>query len=328
MAFMKVDHVAMLADDIAVGKHVFCDGWGLAINEHRSPWPQGRPGTFDGVTSIEIPIGEMYLEISKPNDTTSPAARFVVEHRAGMYHIALASNDLPADVRLLQDRGIRVAGEWDGRGAVFLDPTTTLGLRIRVVPEEGYYVHPYYRGDGTFTGMGHIGIAARSADEIRALFGGAFGLREDKTAERGGEPPPDFDPARPASDPVHLIEYPLGWHRHRDQHPDRRRHRHCPPSRHASTPRRRLSPHLPLRTGCLSRGRERCRRRATAHRRYAAARKPTAGGWPDRRRVVPPSHMRRHAHRNLEPGAGRRAYSSVVIPTGTDQYSSVEWRWS
>ncbi len=210
MAFTKVDHVAMLADDIAVGKHVFCDGWGLAIDEHRSPWPQGRPGTFDGVTSIEIPIGEMYLEISKPNDTTSPAARFVAEHRAGMYHIALASNDLPADVRLLQDRGIQVEGEWDGRGAVFLDPTTTLGLRIRVVPEEGYYVHPYYRGDGTFTGMGHIGIAARSADEIRALFGGAFGLHEDKTAERGGEPPPDFDPARPASDPVHLIEYPLG----------------------------------------------------------------------------------------------------------------------
>src|SRR5690349_14125767 len=113
MAFTKVDHVSMLIDDLAVGRHVFCDGWGLAIDEHRSPWPQGRPGTFDGVTSIEIRIGEMYLEISKPNDTTSPAAQFVAEHRAGMYQIALTSDDVAADIEALQARGIRLAGAPD-----------------------------------------------------------------------------------------------------------------------------------------------------------------------------------------------------------------------
>lgn len=213
MAFTKVDHVAMLIDDLETARHVFCDGWGLAIDELRSPWPQGRPGTFDGVTSIEIPIGELFLEISRPNDTTSDAARFVAERRAGMYHIALASNDLAADVAALQARGARLAEPWDGRSAVFLDPATTLGLRIRIVPDQGYYAHPAYRGDGTFTGMGHIGIAARSVEEVRALFGGVFALDEDRGSERGGEPAPEraaSSERREADDPVHLVEFPLG----------------------------------------------------------------------------------------------------------------------
>lgn len=209
MAFTKVDHVAMLVDDLEVGRHVFCDGWGLAIDQHRSPWPEGRPGTYDGVTSIEVPMGEMFLEISRPNDTTSEAAQFVAQHRAGMYHIAIASDDVNADVRMLQDRGVRLMGDW-GPDGVFLDPTTTLGLRIKIVPDDHYYAHPYYKGDGTITGMGHIGIAARSVEEVRALFGSVFGLHEDKSAERGGEPSDDFDPSKPASDPVHLVEYPLG----------------------------------------------------------------------------------------------------------------------
>ncbi|MBX7112040.1 MAG: VOC family protein [Dehalococcoidia bacterium] len=209
MAFTKVDHVAMLVDDLEVGRHVFCDGFGLAIDQHRSPWPEGRPGTYDGVTSIEIPMGEMFLEISRPNDTTSEAAQFVAQHRAGMYHIAIASDDVRGDVRRLQDRGLKLMGEW-GPSGVFLDPTTTFGLRIKIVPEEHYYVHPYYKGDGTITGMGHIGVAARSIEEMRTLFGQAFGLHEDHSAERGGEPAEDFDPERPASDPVHLIEFPIG----------------------------------------------------------------------------------------------------------------------
>ncbi|MBM4414748.1 MAG: hypothetical protein FJ035_00420 [Chloroflexi bacterium] len=213
MAFTKVDHVAMLTDDLENARHVFCDGWGLAVDELRSPWPQGRPGTFEDVTSIEIPIGEMFLEISRPNDTTSDAARFVAERRAGMYHIAIASNDLEADVVRLQSRGARLAEPWGGRGPVFLDPAMTLGLRIRLVPDEGYYPHPAYRGDGIFTGMGHVGIAARSADEVRALFGGIFALDEDHSRERGGEPPPS--PAadrerREADDPVYIVEFPLG----------------------------------------------------------------------------------------------------------------------
>ncbi len=211
MSYTKIDHVAILVDDLETGRHVYCDGWGLAVNEHRSPWPQGRPGTFDGVTSIEIPIGEMYLEISKPGDPDTPAGRFVAERRAGMYYVSFASDDIAADVQKLTDKGIKIEGHWDGHGPVFLDPATTLGVRLQVTPEESYFPHPYYKGDGTFTGMAHVGLAARSAEEVRKLFGDAFDLHEDSSMERGqAGPSADRDPSRAAGDPVHLLEFPVG----------------------------------------------------------------------------------------------------------------------
>ena len=212
MAFTKVHHVGILVEALEVGRHVFCDGWGLAVNEHRSPWPDGRPGTIEGTTSIEIPIGEMHLEISAPDGETGPAAEFVADRRAGMYWIALASDDLGGDLAMLAANGVRAEGAADADGGVFLDPADTLGLRIRVVPEDGYYAHPHYLGAGILTGMGHVGVAARSMDEVRALFGGKFGLAEDPFEERGLDTD-DYDDGGEdvnADDPVHLVEFPLG----------------------------------------------------------------------------------------------------------------------
>ena len=214
MAFTRVHHVGILVEALEVGRHVFCDGWGLAVNEHRSPWPTGRPGTIDGTTSIEIPIGEMHLEISAPTGDDGPAAEFVAERRAGMYWIALASSDLDGDLAMLAANGVGAEGAADAGGGVFLDPADTLGLRIRVVPEDGYYVHPHYLGAGILTGMGHVGIAARSVDEVRDLFGRRFGLAEDPFEERGLDTD-DYDEDdgaedRNADDPVHLVEFPLG----------------------------------------------------------------------------------------------------------------------
>jgi catechol 2,3-dioxygenase-like lactoylglutathione lyase family enzyme len=210
MAFTRIHHVGMLVDELETGRRVYCDGFGLSVDEHRSPWPDGRTGDFDGVRSIEIPLGEMHLEISAPQDEDSPAARFVAERRAGMYYLSFASDDIQVDVQMLKDNGIQTEGSWDGEGPVFLDPSTCLGLRFQITPEDNYFVHPYYKGDGTLTGMAHVGIAARSVDEIRALLGGAFGLFEDLTQETGLSENMERDPNEPANDPVHLIEYPIG----------------------------------------------------------------------------------------------------------------------
>ena len=209
MSFTRMDHVGILVDDLEVGRHVYVDGWGLAVNEHRSAWPEGRPGTFDNVTSIEIPIGEMYIEVSKPNDPSTPAGQFVAQ-RPGMYYISLASDNIAGDVAALQAKGVKLDGDWDGSSPIMLDPASTLGVRFQITPEDNYFVHPFYKGDGTFQGMAHIGLAARAADEVRHFFHDIMGLHEDSSAERGETPPTDRDPNRAAGDPVHLLEYPIG----------------------------------------------------------------------------------------------------------------------
>ena len=103
----------IVTGDLEDARHALCDGLGLSIDEHRTPWPEGRPGDYDGVTTIEVPIGEMYYEVSKPNDTESGAARFLASTsgRGGMYYIAIASDDIATDVQRLMDRGVRLEGE-------------------------------------------------------------------------------------------------------------------------------------------------------------------------------------------------------------------------
>ncbi|MCH8109477.1 MAG: VOC family protein [Chloroflexi bacterium] len=211
MAFTRVHHVGMVTGDLEAARHVFCDGFGLAVDEHRTPWPQGRVGDYDGVTTVEFPIGEMYYEVSKPNDEDSDAGKFLASTngRGGIYYIAIASDDMAADVKRLTDGGIKLKNEWDGTGPVFIDSASTLGLGILVTPDDHYYVHPYHKGNGIVTGMAHIGIAARSADEIRHLWGDQFGLEEDKRSERGLDRA-DRPKREAADDPVHLVEFPIG----------------------------------------------------------------------------------------------------------------------
>jgi catechol 2,3-dioxygenase-like lactoylglutathione lyase family enzyme len=211
MSFTRVHHVGLVTGDLGHARHVLCDGFGLAIDEHRTPWPAGRRREADGATVIEVPIGEMYYEVAKPNGGEGDAARFLAATggRGGMHYLAIASDDPAADLARLTARGITLQGPAAPGRPVFLDPATCLGLGIQVTPEEHYYVHPYFRGNGTVTGMAHIGIAARSAAEARHLWGDVFGLVEDTGAERGRTPRTAAE-RRPADDPVHLIEFPLG----------------------------------------------------------------------------------------------------------------------
>ncbi len=217
MAFTRIHHVGMITPDLEVAQKAFCEGFGLAVDERRSPLPGGRPGSFDNVTTIEMPIGEMYLEISRPNDDTGEAAQFLAQRSAGgMHHLCLASDDLANDVARLQQNGLAIrpdmAANWDGRSPVFMNPENSFGLLLEVAASEEYYPHPFFRGDGTFTGMAHVGIAARSYEEQHHLWEDIFGLPQNHSRTRGDQPRTQ-DPAQPRlgpDDPVHLTEYPIG----------------------------------------------------------------------------------------------------------------------
>ena len=218
MAFTKVHHVGMVVNDLEEAQRVYCKGFGMAVDEHRSPLPNGRPGHSAGLTTIEFPIGEMFLEVSKPGDPNSAEARFVAERsgQGGMHHLCLESNDIEKDVKMLLSRGLKIKqfqgmNESDGKSEVYFDPAGTLGITIGVHPIDSYVPHPAYRGDGVFTGMGHVGLAARDTDEARHLWQDIFGLTQDQSRTRGDTPraertPNDLGP----DDPVSIIEFPVG----------------------------------------------------------------------------------------------------------------------
>ena len=211
MAFTKIHHVGLVNGDLDHARHILEAGFGLSLDEHRTPSP-GIPG-YDGTTVLQFPIGEMYYEVAKPGDSASEPAQYLeaTNGRGGMYYLSIASNDIAADVQGLQSRGVRIKGDWDGKGPVFLEPETTLGLRLQVTPDEPYYVHPYYKGNGTCMGMAHIGLAGRDPEESRNFWSNIVGIREDQTSERGKEgPDPNRERRAAADDPVHILEYAIG----------------------------------------------------------------------------------------------------------------------
>ena len=144
MAFTRIHHVGMVTGDMEAARHLFCDGFGLSVDEHRTPWPQGRSRRGEAGTSIEFPIGEMYYEVSAPTDSESSAAQFLnsTSGRGGIHYISIASDNIGADVQTLLDRGVKLKGDWDGESATFLDPTTCQGLELQITTDDRYYVHP------------------------------------------------------------------------------------------------------------------------------------------------------------------------------------------
>ena len=177
MAITRVHHVGLVTGDLEYAQKVFVEGFGLSVDEHRTPLPQGKTG-YDGTSILEFPIGEMYYEIAKPNDSDSNAAQFLTgsNGRGGMYYLSLASDDITGDIQRITSNGGKLLGDWDGKSSVCLDPSTSLGLRIEITPDDPYYVHPYYKGNGTCMGMAHIGIAGRDPEESRGFWGGMLGV--------------------------------------------------------------------------------------------------------------------------------------------------------
>ena len=213
MALTRVHHVGQIVGDLQDAIKVYVDGFGLAVDSHRTPLPLGGVGHLDDVSSLQFPVAEMYLEASAPRDPQSAAGRYLAERNGvgGMHHVAFASTDLMTDVSALRSKGLRFLDGPAKGGSVFIDPETTLGLLIELAPSDDYFPHPIYRGDGTVTGMAHIGVAARSEKEIRDLFTGVFGFRpEERMGGSGGTRREDRAPREEADDDVSIVEYPFG----------------------------------------------------------------------------------------------------------------------
>ena len=215
MALTRIHHISQIAPDFDQAQQVYTAGMGLAVDLHRSPLPDGRPGDLQGVRALEFPIGEMFIEVSCPSEGDSPAQEFLAERNGvgGMHHVAFASTDLHGDAADLERKGLRFLSRQGNADPLLVDPETTMGLLIEIVADDHYHPHPHYRGTGLVTGMGHVGVAARSEEEVTDLFAGKFGFEVDSragrsagasTSERSQEPP------READDDVSIVEFPLG----------------------------------------------------------------------------------------------------------------------
>ena len=139
----RIHHVGFVAPDIGEALHLFCDVYGLEVDEAISPLPNGRTGN-DNVRVFDIPVGESEIEVIVPQDTESGTARFLASRGPGMHHICFYSEDMEREMKRLRDAGLQEIGSVSrgrlrGESIGWLHPKSNMGVLVELWqdPAEG-----------------------------------------------------------------------------------------------------------------------------------------------------------------------------------------------
>jgi methylmalonyl-CoA epimerase len=88
-----------------------------------------------------FPCGDTRIEVLAPTDPESPIAKFIEKKGEGIQHIAFAVDELPAALKEMEDKDIRLIDKEPRPGAhgadiAFLHPKSTNGVLIELCKEK------------------------------------------------------------------------------------------------------------------------------------------------------------------------------------------------
>lgn len=130
----KIDHVAVVVEDIERALGVFRDALGL-----QSSQTQALPE--QGVTIAFLPVGESEIELLEPLGPDSGVARFLATRGEGLHHICLEVEDIDAALAELKGKGLRLINETAVAGAqgrvAFIHPKSTHGVMVELLERPG-----------------------------------------------------------------------------------------------------------------------------------------------------------------------------------------------
>jgi methylmalonyl-CoA/ethylmalonyl-CoA epimerase len=128
---MEFHHVGVATPDAAEFAATLSDPFDLSIVHEEE---------FDGLRIVFLDGGGGYVEALEPVRETGPVARFLDRRGAGIHHLALAVDDLPASLDAARAAGVEPVddeprpGAW-GHEVAFLRPETTGGILVELVEE-------------------------------------------------------------------------------------------------------------------------------------------------------------------------------------------------
>ena len=126
----RVDHIAVVVEDIERALTFFQDALGLEVS-HTGTVPE------QGVKIAFLPVGESDIELLEPSSDETGVARFLAQRGEGMHHICLEVEDIDATLLDLQGKGVRLINRTAVAGAhgrvAFIHPKSTHGIMIELV---------------------------------------------------------------------------------------------------------------------------------------------------------------------------------------------------
>ena len=126
----KIDHIAVVVEDIERTLAVFRDALGLELSHTQTIPDQDVKIAF-------LPVGESEIELLEPISGDSGVARFLATRGEGLHHICLEVEDIDAALADLKAKGVRLINETAVAGAhgrvAFLHPKSTHGVMIELL---------------------------------------------------------------------------------------------------------------------------------------------------------------------------------------------------
>jgi len=131
----RVDHVAIVVEDIEAALGFWRDGLGLEVTHVEDVPDQESVVAF-------LPTGDSEVELVKPTSPDSGVARFLGRRGPGIHHICFEVADLEANLQRLHERGIRLINTQPvigtaGKKIAFIHPESTHGVLVELYEMTG-----------------------------------------------------------------------------------------------------------------------------------------------------------------------------------------------
>ncbi len=128
-----LDHVGIAVDDLDAALAFYTDALGLEVEATEDVPSQGVRAHF-------VRVGSAALELLEATTEESPVRRFVSRRGAGIHHLTLRVDDLPAALARLKARGVRLVDETPREGAegalvAFVHPAAAHGVLVELKQE-------------------------------------------------------------------------------------------------------------------------------------------------------------------------------------------------
>jgi methylmalonyl-CoA/ethylmalonyl-CoA epimerase len=129
-AITKINHIAVVVDDMEKSLAFWRDALGLNLSELRDVPAEAAQIAF-------LPVGGSEIELVRPTTDDSGLAKYLTKKGPGMHHICLEVDDIEAMLILLKARGVRLINDApktsaDGRRYAFIHPESTSGVLVEL----------------------------------------------------------------------------------------------------------------------------------------------------------------------------------------------------
>ena len=131
MSPVKINHVAVVVEDIDEALKFWRDAFGLLLHERRN-------NEDEKVEIAFLPIGESEIELVAPTTDDSGVAKYLAKKGSGLHHLCVEVDDIVVAIKQITDSGAELINDApksrpDGTKYAFVHPKSTGGVLVELL---------------------------------------------------------------------------------------------------------------------------------------------------------------------------------------------------